>query len=350
VEGDPGSKAVPPQAVVRPGVACLLCHTTDGWEPALQAVTDLKYGVEGTWDYLRCSACGLVVLHPIRPGAGPDGYPAAYRQHTSSGPGPAEPVAAGNRVRRYLRRRALAGMGYTETGPAPGPPSLLDRVWAGVPPVRVGAQWGCLLVPRARAGGRLLDVGCGNGRFLVLMRALGWEGSGVEPDPRSAAIASDHGLEVAPSLGEARRPPGGFDVVTMNHVVEHLDDPVAELREIRRLCAPGGLVGIATPNWAALTRRLLGRHWYALEPPRHVVLFTARTLRATVEAAGFRVVSSATRSVREGAVAWRLGLAYRRGRPWPRLALAAGTAVSLATAPLGGGEEIELWATPSADG
>lgn len=330
--------------------ACLLCGTRGRWKPALTAVTDLKYGMEGTWDYRRCAVCGLVVLHPL-PDPGRDaqdgeGYPPHYRQHCA--PGPAEPVVGGgrSRLRRFARRRALAGMGYTESGPAPNGPSVLDRAVAGVSAVRVGAQWGCLLVPRAVAAGRLLDVGCGNGRFLVLMRSLGWEGSGVEPDPRSAAVAAGQGLAIVPTLGDVRRPDDGFDVVTMNHVVEHLADPVAQLRRIRALCRADGLVGLATPNWAALTRRLLGRYWYALEPPRHVVLFTARTLRAAVEAAGFRVVSSATRSVREGAVAWRLGSTYRDGRPWPRPALCAATAVGLATAPLGAGEEIELWATP----
>ena len=324
-------------------VACPLCGARHRWEPALVAVTDLKYGVEGIWDYRRCAACGLVVLHPPRSDVDDGGYPAHYRQHAS--PGPAGPTPGRSRIRRHARRRALAALGYSETGVAAERPSLLDRAWAGVPVVRVSAQWGFLLVPSARPSGRLLDVGCGNGRFLVHMRALGWEVAGVEPDRQSAAIAAEQGLNVARTVPEARRPPDGFDVVTMNHVVEHLGDPVAELRQIRDLCRPGAQLGIATPNWGALSRRVLGRHWYALEPPRHVVLFTSRTLKAAVEAAGFRVVSSATRSSREGAVAWRLGSTYRSGRPWPRWALGAGAAASLASAPLGGGEEIELWAT-----
>ena len=82
------------------------------------------------------------------------------------------------------------------------------------------------------AARHILILGEGNGRFLVLMRALGWEVSGVEPDPRSAAAAREQGLHPASTLADVPRPEGGFDVVTMNHVVEHFDDPVAELRRV----------------------------------------------------------------------------------------------------------------------
>ncbi len=105
-----------------------------------------------------------------------------------------------------IRRGVLWGLGYRDLGVL-GPGKLMGRVLGSIPSVRLRALWGFLLVPEARSAGRLLDVGCGNGRFLAAMRALGWEVMGVEPDPVSRSIAeSVTGAPVLPSLAEAQFP------------------------------------------------------------------------------------------------------------------------------------------------
>lgn len=328
------------------GTACLLCGSGESRQPLLVDVVDKRYHVEGHWDFRRCGRCGLVALHPFPDDVGA-GYPEAYSQHRVRTPSTDTP--ARTPVRRWLRRHSLAGLGYHgEAGAGAGgaEPGAVDRLVAAVPAVRMQAQWGSILVPKARPGGRLLDVGCGAGGYLAVMRALGWDVTGVEPDATSRAVAQGEGLRVVPSLAEAGFEPGSFDVIALNHVIEHLVDPVAELRSLRTLLAPDGLLGLATPNWASLGRRLFGRSWYALEAPRHLVLFDPRTLRATVEAAGFRVVSRSTRSAREGPETWRISWAFSRHEHASRAVVALGTAACCAAAFVGAGEEIELWATP----
>jgi 2-polyprenyl-3-methyl-5-hydroxy-6-metoxy-1,4-benzoquinol methylase len=305
-------------------------------------VPDFKYGVPGLWSFVRCSECGLAYLaatlaEPV------EGYPAAYSQHRAAGTlrlaRPWSPI-------RDIRSAFLGLQGYRDL-----PPTVLPRALSGlalaVPQVRLRAAFAVLLVPPARAGGSLLDIGCGNGRFLAIMRMLGWQVQGIEPDQRSAELARrSSGALVHAELDEQLHPPGGFDVVTMNHVLEHLPDPDVVLGRCFRLCAPGGLIGIVVPNWRSLGHRLFRRHWYALEPPRHAVMYEPRTLESALQRAGFRVESLGTTSVREWATAWRRSWRYRTGRRSPRPLLAAWgvltTLVSLVTD--NAGEEVFAWA------
>jgi 2-polyprenyl-3-methyl-5-hydroxy-6-metoxy-1,4-benzoquinol methylase len=77
-----------------------------------------------------------------------------------------------------------------------------------------------------------------------------------------------------------------FDIVVMNHVLEHVADPVGFLRDIQRRIKPGGVLHIAVPNVASWSARLSG--WASYEP-YHLMYFTPATLRRTVEQAGFVV-------------------------------------------------------------
>ena len=101
----------------------------------------------------------------------------------------------------------------------------------------------------ASAPGRLLDVGSGSGEFLELASAAGWEVEGVEPYAPSVDKARRKGLTVhAGDLAAARLPEGSFDVVTYWEVIDYVEEPVAELREVLRVLRPGGVVWLRTRN------------------------------------------------------------------------------------------------------
>ena len=89
------------------------------------------------------------------------------------------------------------------------------------------------------------------------------------------------------SLPKVSYPDASFAAVTMSHSLEHLHDPVAGLREIRRILQPGGTVWIDTPNLNSTGHKVFGADWRGLEPPRHLVLFTATALNSTLLRAGF---------------------------------------------------------------
>lgn len=146
----------------------------------------------------------------------------------------------------------------------------------------------CMYLDRMPPG-RLLEVGCGAGKRLVRLRALGWQVLGQEVDPAAAAHARRRwnvevhlgSLETLPCPGET------FDAVVMNHVIEHVHQPVALLSTCHRLLRPGGKLVAVTPNAASYGHRKFGAFWHGLDPPRHLHVFTCRTLMAISERAGF---------------------------------------------------------------
>lgn len=144
-------------------------------------------------------------------------------------------------------------------------------------------------------GRRLLDIGCSSGLFLDEARRAGFAACGAELSPESSAFARDHfGLPVhSGDWRDAGYADESFDVVTLFDVIEHLADPLAELRAVARLLKPGGLLLQSTPDIDGLFPRLsllvanrIG-YWPHPEPPWHLFQFSARTLGAMTRQAGY---------------------------------------------------------------
>jgi 2-polyprenyl-3-methyl-5-hydroxy-6-metoxy-1,4-benzoquinol methylase len=135
--------------------------------------------------------------------------------------------------------------------------------------------------------GRLLEVGCGNGGRLVELRALGWQVVGQEVDSAAEASARKHGLDIrVGALESLDLPAGSFDAVICNHVIEHVPDPVKLLSDCYRLLNNAGIMVIVTPNTRSFGHRQFGRSWLALDPPRHLQLFTLTSIRQAALQAG----------------------------------------------------------------
>ena len=153
-----------------------------------------------------------------------------------------------------------------------------------------------LLHPYVESGS-LLEVGCGSGMYLDLMRALGWKRVvGVDISRRAVEQARDE-LKLEAYCGElkdARLDEESFDAVSLSHTLEHVPDPVEFLRETYRVMKPNARLAIIVPNAESLSARVFGREWFHLDAPRHMVNFTRRSLRVALERAGFRVESLKT--------------------------------------------------------
>jgi len=211
--------------------------------------------VKSGYDLYRCADCDHLVVHPI---PSPEqlarlySFEAGYQTHAAS-PGEAD---------------------------RPAHPKFEQRVDR---------------IRRHRANGRLLDVGCSYGAFLTVARSRGFDASGVELSPDTAALARAKGFEVfVGSLFDARFPDASFDVVHAGDVIEHLADPRGFVREIRRILAPGGLCVVATPNHAAFfpqatlrLERWLGIPWSHSTPPQHLHQFSTASLARLLAASGF---------------------------------------------------------------
>ena len=258
---------------------------------------DWLYRVPGSFAQQRCVACSSLYPDPRPDGATlPAYYPDDYYAYR-------EPVRhrlfdrdqraaqAWYALRRGVLRQAY---GYEELGGS----RILAGTLGRLPAVRARAAFslGPLLHPWRRDG-VLLDVGCGAGMYLDLMRALGWSRTvGVDVSPRAVQQARDVlGLEAhLGDLREVRLPAASFDVVSMSHTLEHVDDPTAVLAEVRRVTRPGGRIVIEVPNVRSLTSRLLREHWLGIDTPRHLVNLSPRGLEVAIQAAGLRLQSLRT--------------------------------------------------------
>lgn len=252
-------------------------------------LTDRWHGVPGLWDVRHCEPCQTLWMDP-EPLAEeiPRLYPTSYPTHDApwdvldGGPGRL------GRWRRDLKWQVLASAyGYgacARTGVA----RAVGIVLARIPAVRRQVGLNNVRLVAAPAG-RLLDVGCGNGGYLLSMSRLGWTVEGLEPDGAAAEQARRAGFTVrnAP-VAECQLEPASFDVIVLHHVLEHLPDPADALARLARALRPGGRLVSMSPNPVGAASRYFGPAWRALDVPRHLVLPGPAGLRLLAVRAGLK--------------------------------------------------------------
>lgn len=139
--------------------------------------------------------------------------------------------------------------------------------------------------------GRILDVGCGRGLFLHLLKSHGWKVMGIEVNEETAAAArKNYNIPVITTkVMSSSLADGSFDVITLNHVLEHLHDPKEMVKECRRLLRKGGLLVTAVPNLSSLQASFGKESWFHLDPPYHIHHFTQNGLIRLLETHQFKV-------------------------------------------------------------
>jgi SAM-dependent methyltransferase len=136
---------------------------------------------------------------------------------------------------------------------------------------------------------RMLDVGCGDGRFLAGMQAQGWEVTGLETDPVVARLAEQRTQTTILDsfLEDAPLPENHYGLVSLHHVLEHVPDPRITLERAFKLLAPGGMLFLALPNVGSVEAHLFRSTWCPLDLPRHFWGFHPHSLTRLVEEVGF---------------------------------------------------------------
>ncbi|NJO56805.1 MAG: class I SAM-dependent methyltransferase [Rhodospirillales bacterium] len=140
---------------------------------------------------------------------------------------------------------------------------------------------------------RIIDVGCGDGFHLGLLREFGpasWQLEGVDLDNRAAAMAERHGLTVHVGTVEALPlEPGAYDFALMIQTIEHVASPPAVVSAVRKILKPGGRLLIVTDNTDSLDFTLFkSRHWGGYHFPRHFNLFNRNALTRLATKCGFQ--------------------------------------------------------------
>jgi len=244
----------------RPCPDCYICGIKG--QPLYQDLQDRLFGAPGRWDLKKCPnpECGLVWMDPmpIEEDIG-KAYETYYthEEETNRRNGNVKKTICRQFLRKlYVLLRFFAG---------------LDRQWR-----RVYMMYLDHIQP-----GRLLEIGCGNGQRLSSFQSRGWMVEGQEVDQKAARqVYRNFGIKMyLDKLERLDLQRWNYDAIIMNHVIEHVHDPVGLLKECRRLLKPGGLLVAITPNVKSRGHRVFGSCWRDLDPPRHLRLFSVNTLR-----------------------------------------------------------------------
>jgi SAM-dependent methyltransferase len=267
---------------------CPLCGCVERTELYRDLIDRVFFCASGRWSLYQCRVCEGAYLDP-RPTVESIGRAyGSYYTHASHQGGDNEPQSAFVRLKEAMYNGYLNAEYNFNLRPA-----IVWGRWAVavLPPVKLKRDSAARHLRLEQKGARLLDIGCGNGAFVDAARVWGWDAEGLEPDPNAVAVGQAKGLPItAGSLPKTAYPDASFDAATMSHSIEHLHDPVACLQEIRRILRPGGTLWIDTPNLRARGHVIFGADWRGLEPPRHLVLFTTRSLISALRRVGFNQI------------------------------------------------------------
>lgn len=219
------------------------CHCCGGTDLTTRFAIEKPASRQGI--FKECKTCGVLNFFPPRPGE-------AYEENYY-GEGPAKFQGVSGKIRAWSAK-SRAARAHRMAGKA----------------------------------GACLDIGCGDGDFLVAIQRLGWEVSGSElPGPAFRRASGRMPGRISSNSDFSRFPDASFDFISLWQVFEHLPNPKEMLNTIHRLLKPGGMLVVAVPNPSSWQARLGSREWLHLDPPRHLHLASPHRLSTLLKAAGF---------------------------------------------------------------
>jgi SAM-dependent methyltransferase len=280
----------------QPRPACSLCGSAG--DILYARLVDRRFGAPGEWNFRRCRRieCRLMWLDPFPLEEDIGIAYEAYPTHDDVA------VSRGARSRWGLLNRlsTVVDKGYLwrRWGQDPGRAASLKKFLGSLvlltPYRRTRLDQSMVYLGKTDTG-RVLEVGCGSGVVISALRNLGWNAWGIDSDPVAVAVAKRKGLSVSVgSLLGAGFPDAHFDAVIMQHVFEHLFNPIETLHECVRVLKNDGRLILVTPNSESLGHRLFGRDWIHLHPPNHLYIYRRELLKKMAEEAGLSEVRSFT--------------------------------------------------------
>jgi 2-polyprenyl-3-methyl-5-hydroxy-6-metoxy-1,4-benzoquinol methylase len=148
------------------------------------------------------------------------------------------------------------------------------------------------IVPKGQTG-RILDIGCGTGDFLLYCKEKSWIISGVEPDKGARKIAETLLEQEIYSANETDQwADSTFDIITMWHVLEHVSDLNQQFIELQRLIKEDGKLILALPNFKSYDALYYKENWAAWDVPRHLYHFNKQVISQIASNYGFKLLES----------------------------------------------------------
>ena len=238
-------------------------------------VRELYFGTLDEFDYLCCRGCGSLMISKI-----PENLSQFYR------PGYGGHIESAAHVAKLppLRKALLQARSQRQLGHF----SLVGQLLATLRPVPEVYPWVWLRAAGATVGSRILDVGCGGGSLLKHLHAAGFDRlSGI--DAFVPHVIEEAGLKI--TRGDAMAACGRYDLVMMNHSLEHMPDPAAVVRHLASLLDGGGALLIRVPVAGGVAQQMFGAAWYGIDAPRHLAIPSLTGMQAFASRLGLKVDS-----------------------------------------------------------
>lgn len=138
--------------------------------------------------------------------------------------------------------------------------------------------------------GKVLEIGCSTGLMLSLLQKKGFNVKGVEISKKAAEAAAKRGIEVTVAPFEKMKFNEKFDVIILNHTLEHLEDPVKTLEKAKSILTPKGYLMIDLPNFDSPMAKFLKKRWPHLLPDEHLWHFTPKSFETIFKKLNFKVL------------------------------------------------------------
>lgn len=286
---------------------------------------DRLHGVPGEFSYHRCNSCHSVFQNPM---VVPEDlylcYPAEYAPYNLKVDLPSVDFDSlpADSFRGRLRKAVVDSV---KGKPAGGAEGVAARLMAKIAFFRERAFYGLVIdemLPKGPGDHFALDLGCGSGWLMQKLNKVGWKTDGVEWNSEAAAVAREvtGGQVWSGDFRTADIPKGKYGLIVLNHVFEHIDDPLGALRHVFDLLKPGGRAVLFYPNPGAFSASRFGSYWYAWDPPRHLIFPSAKSLPHLASKSGFGDVRVKSRAFYpetqwERSKAHRLGLDSETNAP-----------------------------------
>lgn len=264
-------------------IPCNLCECSE--HRLLFKVKDLNYRTtDEEFNLVKCRQCGLIYLNP-QPQDMARYYPTSYAQYVPAGKGSGfkRDIAAAFKIFYNVNNGKTATIGKKI--------KYLHRLLE----ILVQDRFFLYRIQYSRDK-KILDVGCGNGSYLIGLKSLGWNAEkqlyGIDfKSPVLQELKEQEQINTMEgNFIDIDLPKNFFDVVTFRHVLEHFPDPLLALKKAYTILKSGGSILIDVPNFRSIEALLLFKDkWFAIEAPRHLYHYSPATLMGLLNKAGFIV-------------------------------------------------------------
>ena len=146
------------------------------------------------------------------------------------------------------------------------------------------------IISKFQNSGKALEIGCSTGLMLSLLKDKGWDVLGIEISSTAAKVAKDRGIEVMTVPFEKANLNEKFDLIILNHTLEHLKDPLEVLKKAKSLLKPKGNIYLDFPNFESLGAKILKSNWPLLLPDEHLWHFSEKAVRLMFKSLDFKTI------------------------------------------------------------